>query len=273
MTSDLEYTILTFVLWGLLPFLLMGSLAGLLSGLLGIGGGLILVPMLTLAGIGLHQAVGMSLLYILITGFSGALTHFRQGHLKLDLAFFLALGGCIFSYLGTRFSHLLPEAWLSWLFTALVAVIMGLFWKRMRHQESGERKPFRLASGRVIAVLIGSLAGLLSGIFGVGGGFVMTPLLNILLPLSVEESIGTSLAAIVMISAAGAASHFFVGDLFSVLQAQPLAMLFLGGAGALSAPWGARLTRVFSPRQLQAGLFILMGLVAVYMLLFGFHSH
>jgi uncharacterized protein len=258
-------------LWTLLPFLMIGSLAGLLSGLLGIGGGLVLVPLLTLNGVPLHQAVGMSLLYILITGTSGAYFHFRQAHLRWSVALLLAIGGCFASYLGTLISHQLPTSWLAWLFMGLIMGVMLLF--ILRRQEVAVLTTVLTLKDKGIALLIGILAGLLSGIFGVGGGFVMTPLLNIFLPLSVEVSIGTSLAAVVLISSVGAFSHFLVGDLFVAFQRWPVAMLIMGLAGAFSAPLGARLTRIWPARRLQNALMILMGAVGVYMLIFGIRSH
>lgn len=258
-------------LWELLPFLLSGALAGLLSGLLGIGGGLILVPLLTLNGVSLHQAVGMSLLYILITGTSGAIQHFRQGNIRFQTALSLALAGSLASGGGSYISHYLPPAWLAWLFVGLIASVSGLFLLRLNRPQLPSSGAVRPRLG--LALLIGALAGLLSGIFGIGGGFVMTPLLSSFLPFSLEESIGTSLAAVVLIACAGALSHLWMGDLAVAFQRWPWAMVCMGLSGALAAPWGAHLTGVWPKKYLQAALLGLMGLVGIYMFFFGLRSH
>ncbi|MGE3728242.1 MAG: sulfite exporter TauE/SafE family protein [Candidatus Sericytochromatia bacterium] len=258
-------------LLGLLPFLLTGALAGLLSGLLGIGGGLILVPLLTLSGVSLHQAVGMSLLYILITGSSGAYQHFRLRNIRFKTAFVLALAGCLATSAGSFISHFLPPAWLAWLFVGLILGVSGLFLARLNHSPV---KSAALPKGQwAIPLLIGGLAGLLSGIFGVGGGFVMTPLLSSFLPFSLEESIGTSLAAVVLIAGAGALSHLWMGDLAIAFQRWPWAMGLMGLAGALAAPWGAHLTTVLPRKYLQWALLGLMGAVGIYMFFLGFSIH
>lgn len=255
-------------LLGLLPFLLTGALAGLLSGLLGIGGGLILVPLLTLSGVSLHQAVGMSLLYILITGSSGAFQHFRMRNIRFKTAFALASAGCLAASAGSFISHFLPPAWLAWLFVGLIFGVSSLFLVRLNHSPV---KSAALPKGQgAIPFLIGGLAGLLSGIFGVGGGFVMTPLLSSFLPFSLEESIGTSLAAVVLIAGVGALSHLWMGDLAMAFQRWPWAMGLMGLAGALAAPWGAHLTTVLPRKYLQWALLSLMGAVGFYMFFLGF---
>lgn len=272
MILSFEYTILLETLWGLLPFLLTGGLAGLLSGLLGIGGGLILVPLLTLSGVSLHQAVGMSLLYILITGSSGAYQHFRLRNIQFKTALALASTGCLASWAGSFISHYLPSAWLAWLFVGLILVVSTLFIVRLNRPIVQSDTAVQPRQKLGIPFLIGALAGLLSGIFGVGGGFVMTPLLNSFLPFSIEESIGTSLAAVVLIAAVGALSHLWMGDLAVAFQRWPWAMGGMGLAGALAAPWGAHLTAVLPRIYLQRALLGLMGAVGIYMFFFGFQS-
>lgn len=266
----IESAILFYSLWSPGLFLLTGLLAGLLSGLLGIGGGLVVVPALTLLGVPLHQAVGLSLVYILLTGSAGVWMHFRQGHIRGWLALALTLGGALCTLPGARISQALPSAWLAWLFVLLLGGIIALYLHKMLRPSSGLAHQSTPRNSLPMAILIGGLAGLLSAIFGVGGGFVMTPLLHLYLPLTLKESIGTSLAAIVLIALTAAGAHLAQGESSLWLTRWPGILALLGLGGILGAPLGARLTRIIPTRWLQWVLLGVLALVAGYMFLLGF---
>lgn len=246
-------------------FLLVGLLTGLLSGLLGIGGGLVVVPALTLCGVSLHQAVSLSLLYILITGSTGVWMHIHQRQVHGRLALLLALGGILGAIPGVWISLALPTAWLAWLFGLLLVGVIVLHVRKMWN--FNQMDLFEHRSNVLVAALIGGLAGLLSGIFGVGGGFVMTPLLNLCLPLTLKESIGTSLTAIVLIALAGLVTHLLQGE--QILGANLMLIVLLGLGGMLGAPLGAHLTRQIPTSRLQQILLVFLGLVAFYMFFLG----
>ena len=207
----------------------LGLLAGGLSGLLGIGGGLIFAPLLLALGLSPHSALATSTLAIVPTTMGGSLGHLRAGQLPwrqgLLMAAAAALGGLVFSRLGgqVRGSGLLAAQAL--LYTGLCLTISP----RSALPEGLEQRP-----GQVGLAGTGLIAGVASGLVGVGGGLVIVPLLVRCLRLSVHQAVRLSTLAVLM-SALGA-SVVFVAD----GRGQLGAALVLGGSAALSARWTAR---------------------------------
>src|SRR5467141_754230 len=107
-------------LW--LMALLVGAVAGLLSGLLGIGGGAVMVPAMTLLmGLSQHMAQGTSLLVIIPTAVSGSITHFRMGNIRLETAAWLSAGGVVGAVGGAYLALASPDAILRLLFGGYLA--------------------------------------------------------------------------------------------------------------------------------------------------------
>ena len=103
--------------------LLVGAVAGVLSGLLGIGGGAVMVPAMTLLmGMSQHLAQGTSLLVIIPTAISGSITHFRMGNIRLDTAAWLSAGGVVGAVAGASLALASPDAALRLLFGFYLAL-------------------------------------------------------------------------------------------------------------------------------------------------------
>ena len=224
--------------WSLLPLLLpLGLLAGLLSGLLGIGGGLVFSPLLLVLGLSPHAALATSTVAIVPTTFGGTWAHLRNRTLPLKggaaIGVGAAIGGGLFSHLGFGLQ--------GWLLLALQAGMYGLLSLVIRSRadlpagadlRQGPRDLAGLAS-------VGAVAGLASGMLGVGGGLVMVPLMVRLLAVPVHLAIRFSTLAVLMASAT--ASVAFLQDGRAML---PVGLL-LGCTAALGAQWSAkRLNRV-----------------------------
>src|SRR5207248_9697163 len=110
-----------FSLW--LMALVVGAIAGVLSGLLGIGGGAIMVPAMTvLMGMSQHLAQGTSLLVIIPTAISGSITHFRMGNIRLQTAAWLSGGGVVGAVAGAVLALASPDALLRLLFASYLAL-------------------------------------------------------------------------------------------------------------------------------------------------------
>ena len=243
--------------WELLPLLPLGILAGLLSGLLGIGGGLIFSPLLLALGLTPHQALATSTLAIVPTTLAGSWTHLRSGQVPRPaiaaIGLSAATGALLFSHAGAGLAgwQLLT---LQSLMYAVLAVVVG------PRQEStgpalGAPGSERVPLAGIAAV--GMVAGLAGGMLGVGGGLVMVPLMVRVIGLRVYLAIRLSTLA-VCASAASAS----VG-LLSDGRAQPAVGLLLGGVAALAAQWSAaRLQRV-SEHQLVQLLRLLCVLLAL----------
>ncbi len=252
--------------WGLL--LLLGSFTGVLSGLLGIGGGLLMVPALTLFGIPLVQATATSLVGVLLSSVSGSLRNLSAGELNWRVSLLLAGFGIFTAQLGAWLADRLPDAGLSLAFAGLLLLTLYLMQLRQRLQKTQSvacPANVQTQSVRVLPTAgIGLLAGLLSGLFGVGGGVVMVPLQMLLLGETVKAAVRTSLGAIVAIAVSGLVQHTRNDNVLWIPG------LCLGLGGVLGAQLGTRLLPRLSERVVtQLFRSFLIGL-AVYMAVRGF---
>lgn len=103
--------------------LALGGFAGTISSLLGVGGGIVLVPVLIyVLGLPIHQAVGTSLAVIVPTALMGVVRHYGFGNINLSIAIFLAVGAIAGAYLGAALAEMLPALVLKKIFAALLAI-------------------------------------------------------------------------------------------------------------------------------------------------------
>ena len=227
-------------LGGLLPLLPLGLVAGLLSGLLGIGGGLIFSPLLLLAGLAPHKALATSTLAIVPTTLAGTWAHLRSGRLPrsggVAIAGAAALAGGGFSRLG----HGLE----GWLLLALQALMYGILAVTITpRSQLGQLEPGADLPTTGLAA-VGTVAGIAGGLLGVGGGLVMVPLMVRVLRVPMHLAIRFSTLAV--LASATTASATFLAD-----GRASLAMgLVLGGTAALAARWSAARLDLFSEERL-----------------------
>ena len=222
------------MLWSLLPYLPLGLLAGLLSGLLGIGGGLVFAPLLLLAGLDPHQALATSTLAIVPTTLGGTWAHLRRRSLPVRGSLAIALGACLGAALLSRMGQGLE----GWALLALQALMYGVLAFTIR--------PHTLLEAPAAAHLnllglgaVGWVAGLATGLLGLGGGLVMVPLMVQLLRVPIHLAIRFSTLAV--LASASVASTTFLLDGRGLLPVG----LALGATAALAARWSAsRLDRI-----------------------------
>ena len=205
----------TFAISTILFFVVLGSLAGFLAGLLGIGGGIILVPLFLWAfdvtgfapELLVHIAFGTSLAIIIPTAFSSTLGHRKRGNVVWHQVAYLCLGGLLGAFIGAWLASLLSGDWLKGLFGAmqiLVALQMIIFHPRLPPERSDLVPVWPL-------VAVGFAGGVFSAFFGVGGGVIAVPLMVIALRFPIHLAVGNSSALIVISSLSGALSYMFHG--------------------------------------------------------------
>ena len=181
-------------------FVLIGLAAGLLSGGFGIGGGVVMVPLLVAVGLDRHRAHATSLASIFPIAVAGAVTFAISGEVNLGLGVLVGVGGVIGSIVGASLMNRLSARSLS-IFFGLVLLAAGI---RMIFSTD----PLPIAGGfneltmGLIALGIGLLSGFLAGVAGVGGGIVIVPATVLLLGFTQHEAQGTSLLAIILTSIA-----------------------------------------------------------------------
>lgn len=219
----------------LLSLLPLGLLAGLMSGLLGIGGGLVFSPLLLLLGLEPHQALATSSLAIVPTTLGGTWSHLRSHSLPQQPALAMALGAAGASLLFSQLGRLSHGAVLLALQAAMYGVLTVVL--NPARVDSSPDPPAPVPWPAWSAV--GLVAGMGTGLLGLGGGLVMVPLMTTLLRQPVRLAIRLSTLA-VLVSAAVAAPVFISDE----RGAWPVALV-LGGAAAIGAHWSAaRLNRV-----------------------------
>ncbi len=232
----------------LAAFVSVGLLVGVLSGMLGIGGGTILVPVFKLGfGMPALGATATSLFTIIPTSISGVISHVRGKTCVPRFGVAAGLGGAVTSPLGVWLASLSP-AWATMVAAACVIAYSACtmlskafaLWKRTRRdggngpaQRDGDNGPvsyevpepngdgdngllpYVVPQGVkpvALAALIGLVAGVLSGYVGVGGGFLMIPLFMQLLRMPMKLTSGTSLIGVLMLSVPGTVMQALLGN-------------------------------------------------------------
>lgn len=245
----------------------LGIFTGSVAGLLGIGGGLLIVPVLTLAGLSLVQATATSLVGVFLSAVSGSIHNWRAGQLNLPYALGLALFGMPTAQLGAWLADRLPEAWLAFGFAGLMLLTIYFMNLKQTLQQTTATNLLPAPPRQILPVIgIGLLAGLLSGLFGIGGGAVMVPLQMLFLGESIKAAVRTSLGAIVLISASGLAQHAWNHNVLWV------AGLCLGLGGMLGAQFGTRLLPRLPDRAVNRLFRLLLIGLSLYMMLKGIYA-
>jgi uncharacterized protein len=194
----------------LLTASVVGAVAGALSGLFGVGGGIVIVPGLILLGrMPTRRAVATSLAAIVPIAAAGAIGYAIEGAVDWPAAGLLVLGAAAGTFAGTHFLRRLPERALRVIFAVfLLAAAVALPFEAVA---GAGRADITLAGG-VVLVVMGLVAGVLAGLLGVGGGIVMVPGLVLLLSLSQPVAKGTSLVVIIPTALVGTVQNVQAGD-------------------------------------------------------------
>jgi uncharacterized membrane protein YfcA len=234
----------------LLLLVLVGAIGGVFSGALGVGGGIVMVPLLLLLlSFDQRRAVATSLAAIVLSSISGAATYAIAGHTDVIAGVLLGAGGVAGTLLGTRLLKVLPIAVLRWGFIALLVVIAVRMFLVVPDRASEVEFGVATAVGLVVS---GIVMGVLAGLFGVGGGVLIVPLLIAVFGTSDLVAKGTSLLAMIPISIAGSIANVR-NDLV-----RPLDGLVLGGTALLSSLGGAAIAFILPPwlSSLLFGIFV-----------------
>lgn len=239
--------------------LLTGTGGGLLSGVLGGGGGAVMIPMMTgVMKMRQHVAHGTSLVIITFSALAGAITYSVRESVDFQLVAILIAGSAAGAYAGARGSTLLPGLRLRQILGVfLIAVALRLL---VVHSV----EPLFSAAGSREVLLggaIGLVGGLVSGALGVGGGSIFVPALVLLLGVGQHEAQGISIWVIVFSSAIGAVVHYRQGtvDMAAARWIAPAAVP-AGVAGSLVAT-------LLNARQLQLLFAVILVCLGLQMLL------
>lgn len=247
---------------------------GIVVGALGAGGGILAVPVLVyVLGQDPHEATASSLVIVGLTALASLTHHARAGTIAWREGALFGLGSVVAAVLGARLSALVPSHVLMLLFAALLLVVAAIMLRSALRTRAGERVTGAaadaagpLAPGLVSSerarpstprvLLAATATGLLTGFFGVGGGFIVVPMLVLVLGLTIRRAAGTSLLVMAIATAASLAGRAGTG----VHVDWAVTLLFAAGSmvgGALGGPLSARV----KPSTLTVAFAVLLGAV------------
>ena len=263
---------------------LAGVFVGVMSGLLGVGGGTIMVPIFRLAfGMSPLASTATSLFAIIPTSISGVVAHARAKTCVPKLGLALGVGGAVMSPMGVWLASVSP----GWLVICVAAIVIGfsafkMFKKAVKcaptpragraggnvQAASAKAVPDQPVLSRkqyLQGACIGLIAGLASGYVGVGGGFIMVPLMLAVLGIPMSLASGTSLIAIMILAIPGVIEQGLLGNI------EYLAGIAIVVGSIPGALVGARLVRMVPERQLRFifGGFLLVAAVMLMLTEFG----
>lgn len=241
-------------------FAALGFVAGGLNGLLGIGGGILLIPLLIYIGrVDIHLAAGMTAAQGVVSGATGAVVHGRRTPIDVPVGLVIGVTSIVVAATTALFSERIPSLVLTLFYLAMVvgALVLVLL---PRAKEDEQREQLRGLGRWLWCVLIGVVGGVFTGLVGAGAGFVAVPLMLRLLVMPLRVVIGTSLVIILIASGAAAVGKALTG------QVPLLGTLGVMAGSLVGAHAGSRLSQRTSRRLLHWLLVAVLVLILVRVL-------
>ncbi|MGA7324001.1 MAG: sulfite exporter TauE/SafE family protein [Rhodomicrobium sp.] len=266
-----------------LVMLAMGGAVGFLSGMFGVGGGFLLTPLLIFAGVPSAVAVATGANPLIASSITGTIAQYRRKNVDIKLGIYLLAGGAAGAFVGVKIVRYLRQTGqidltVSLLYVVFMGIVGALMLleslRAIRKQRKGKPIPMRRAAqhnwihklpfktrfntsklyiSAIPAIVLGIVVGLLSGVMGVGGGFIVVPMLIYFLRVPTNVAIGTSLFQIIFVSA--------ITTLFQAVWNHTvdmaLALLLMTG-GVIGAQGGAVAGQRLRAEQLRFLLAILV---------------
>lgn len=262
--------------------LIFGALVGLSLGLTGGGGAIFAVPLLVYGlGVDTRDAVAISLAAVGATSFVGFVHRWKLGEVEVRTGLLFAIAGMLGAPVGTWIASLIPEVALLLLFAGLMIVVAARMWQQASRSPVNkqvcpdpdsangptcQRDAFGIlvmnSRCAVLLLVAGVLTGVLSGAFGVGGGFVIVPALMLFSGMAIHRAVGTSLMVIALVSVSGVASQLLAGRTISAVVT---VLFIIGGIGGMFA--GQRIGRRLSGPTLQKVFVVAILVVAVFVII------
>lgn len=232
----------------------LGLAGAFLAGLLGVGGALIMIPLLLyvpplldVGRLSVKAVSGVTMAQVLVAAVSGMLAHRRYRAVDLPLARVGGLAMAAGSLAGAVGSAWMPDRWLLVVFAGMVTTAAALMLVPVEMvARPAVTEPAGYSRRRTVAVCAG--VGLAAGLVGAGGAFLLVPLLLVVVGVPIRVTIGTSLAITAVAAAAGVAGKAFTGQ----LPYAPAAVVALGAVPG--AQLGAAVSRRLSADQLRLAL-------------------
>jgi uncharacterized membrane protein YfcA len=251
----------------IIGLLVLGLGAGLIAGMFGKGGGIIIVPALSIIfGFSIIQSNATSLAALMLpVGIFGVMSYYKKGLVDIKIAMIFALGIFLASSLGAKIAMWFPPYILKLVYGAFLLWVAAkqIGWldrNKKSKSDEGEKK-LKL----IYLLIIGGVTGVVSGMFGIGGGLIMVPVMTGLLGFEQRKAAATSLTALLPPSSFPAVlAYYYAGELNIPFAAYIAVGLSLGSI------YGAKINLAFSPATAKKvyGYFLLT--IAVSFIIWGF---
>lgn len=241
-----------------------------MAGLLGIGGGLIIVPALlyvflqfldVASSLAMPMAIATSLATIILTGLSSALTHFKLGNVQSGLVIWSGIGIAVGALIGPQVATMMSAEKLKTVFAILVLLMaLQMIFIKPKKSDASISKP--------ILVFIGAITGIVSAFMGIGGGAILVPAL-VWFKINIKRAIGCAACCGLIIAIFGTISFIHAGWNIQGLPKGAVGYLYLPAAigivvtSVFTARMGAKLSHRLDTKKLKqifAGFLILVGL-------------
>jgi hypothetical protein len=241
--------------------ILLGLLISTLSSMIGLAGGAFMVPALVLIfGLATQNAVGVSLFAIMFTAISATAAYAVQGKIRYKVGLLLDTLDVPGAVLGAYITTLIVSKWLAGMFGGLLFFIaVYIILKKNSRTEVGSNHKFLGLSTRVVIYcMVGSLvSGVVSAMFGIGGGVIDETVMILLLGMSIHLSAGTAMFGMAITTVAAVIPHWFLGNIL-LGHAIPLAIgCVIGGQ---IGPYLSKRTQASTLRKIMGTVFIVIGL-------------
>jgi len=193
----------------MLELILVGIFIGTMAGFFGIGGGMILIPILLVLGFDIKDAIGISIVQMVFSSIFGSYLNHKKGSLIIGEGIFVGLGGFIGGYIGGYVTHHISDAILQGLFFSLLIFALFRLFFSQNHEDDSQAKSL----SKVLLFIIGVGIGIFSITLGIGGSIILTPLLVGLLHYPLKKAVSAGLFFVVFSSIAGLISRLSTGTI------------------------------------------------------------
>jgi len=192
-----------------IELILVGIFIGTMSGFFGIGGGMILVPILLALGFEIKDAIGISIIQMVFSSVFGSYLNHKKGSLIVGEGIFVGIGGFAGGYIGGKVTHLISDNVLQFLFLGLLLFALFRLFFSKHHTDDSQTKTLN----KGLLFVIGLGIGIFSITLGIGGSIILTPLLVGLLHYPIKKAVSAGLFFVVFSSIAGMISRLTTGTI------------------------------------------------------------
>jgi len=193
----------------IIELILVGIFIGAMSGFFGIGGGMILVPILLLLGFDIKVAIGISIIQMVFSSVFGSYLNYKKGSLIVGEGIFVGFGGFIGGYIGGYVTEYISDIVLQFtFFSLLIFALFRLFFSK-NHEDDTQTKSL----SKFLLLIIGLVIGIFAITLGIGGSIILTPLLVGVLHYPIKKAVSAGLFFVAFSSVAGMMSRLMSGTI------------------------------------------------------------